>query len=67
VLVVVPAAAAAPVAGASRVYSPNGDNDVEEADSPLLRSQLLLIILPTLIGEVSFMLFLILKQLEEVG
>jgi hypothetical protein len=65
----VPAAATAPVAAAA-VNRPNFENNrtmLRKPIPPLLLSQRPMMMLPTLIGEVFFMLFLILKQLEEVG
>jgi hypothetical protein len=63
----VPAAAATPVVE-GQVSSPNDVTNVTKvAPPPLLLSNQLLIKISTLIGEVSFMLFLIWKQQEGVG
>jgi hypothetical protein len=62
----VPAAAAAPVVK-GQVGSPNDVTNVTKVAPPLLLSNQLLIKISTLIGGVSFMLFLIWKQQEGVG
>jgi hypothetical protein len=61
-----PAAAAAPVID-GQVRDGNDVNSVTKDVPPLLPSYKLKILVPTLIGEVSFMLFLIWKQQEGVG
>jgi hypothetical protein len=61
-----PAATATPVVG-SQVRDGNDVSSVTKDVTPLLLSYKLKIMVPTLIGEVSFMLFLIWKQHKGEG